>query len=202
MVRAEHIWKANDLNLSQPVAHRALDNPDGPFDALLVRDARTASSVDQPMLSFRLRCPPACASPWKLLLPRPRRFSSSSLLRSAEDPRNSVACSCSHRPSCLFRPGALWSGSESIVIPATPSARSTPTCPSTESGCSEMDLFVPPIRALAPTPMPSAISPLAPTKRPVNAVRCILLEDARTPHAMTPPAVTPRSRPMRLMTPL
>ena len=46
---------------------------------------------------------------------------------------------------------------------ATPSARLTPTEASSESGCSAIVLFEPPISAFAPMPTPSPISPLAPT---------------------------------------
>ena len=53
--------------------------------------------------------------------------------------------------------------------PATPSARLTPIEASSESGCSTTDLSDPPISAFAPTPTPSAMSPLAPTYRPVSA---------------------------------
>src|SRR5262245_66472928 len=49
------------------------------------------------------------------------------------------------------------------VSPATPSARLTPTDPSTDSGCNAIDRLDPPTSAFAPTPRPSAMSPLAPT---------------------------------------
>jgi hypothetical protein len=49
------------------------------------------------------------------------------------------------------------------VMPATPSARLTPTLPSTDSGCSAMERCDPPTSALAPTPTPSEALPEPPT---------------------------------------
>src|SRR5262245_38566987 len=57
------------------------------------------------------------------------------------------------------------------VSPATPSARLTPTDPSTDSGCNAIDRLDPPTSAFAPTTMPSAMSPLAPTSVPARARR-------------------------------
>ena len=87
------------------------------------------------------------------------------------------------------------------VSPATPSARLTPTCPSSDNGCNDTDRAVPPTRIFAPAPTPKEMSPLAPTKRPVSTPGRIALELPRTAHTMTPPAVMPISRPMRFILP-
>ena len=50
-----------------------------------------------------------------------------------------------------------------IVMLAIPTARLTPTCPCSDSGCSEMVRLEPPTRTFAPPPRPSEASPLAPT---------------------------------------
>jgi len=49
------------------------------------------------------------------------------------------------------------------VSRATPSAKLTPSWPSTDSGCREIVRSDPPTSALAPKPRPNDISPLAPT---------------------------------------
>src|SRR6185436_21188625 len=87
------------------------------------------------------------------------------------------------------------------VSPATPRARLTPTCPSTDSGCNDIPCAVPPTRTFAPAPTPTEISPLAPTKRPVSTPGRTAPVLPITPHAITPPAVKPISRPMRFILP-
>src|SRR5437763_6351505 len=81
----------------------------------------------------------------------------------------------------------------------TPRDRLIPTDPSTESGCKAIERPVPPNRRLAPTPTP--IAPLALTYVPASAPRFGPTVGANTPHAMTPPAVIPTSRPIVPITP-
>src|SRR5262249_38843146 len=49
------------------------------------------------------------------------------------------------------------------VRPVTPKARFAPIFPTTETGCTTAMRLDPPMRAFAPTPGPSEISPLTPT---------------------------------------
>src|SRR5260221_14737733 len=83
----------------------------------------------------------------------------------------------------------------------TPRDRLIPTDPSTESGCRAIERPVPPNRRLAPTPTPTPMEPLAPTYVPASPPYIGPAVGANTPQAITPPAVTPTSRPMVFMTP-
>src|SRR5437762_13808288 len=83
----------------------------------------------------------------------------------------------------------------------TPRDRLIPTDPSTESGCKAIERPVPPNRRLAPTPTPTPMAPLAPTYVPASAPRLGPVVGAKTPHAISPPAVIPTSRPIVPITP-
>jgi hypothetical protein len=105
-------------------------------------------------------------------------------LRSAATHRNATILPYSFQSSVfhchLYRiweaaaiPSARWQGHGTLmamiqfsnlsVRPATPKARFAPILPTTEIGCNTVVRLDPPMRAFAPTPGPSEISPLTPT---------------------------------------
>ena len=76
----------------------------------------------------------------------------------------------------------------------TPRATSTATEPSRETGCSANVRAEPPIRTLAPAPIPRPISPEAPTYSPASAPAGIPTVGASTAQPNTPPAVRGKRR--------
>src|SRR6185295_4282441 len=85
-------------------------------------------------------------------------------------------------------------------MPVIPNARLNPTFATQAIGCSIVARREPPIKAFAPAPTPTEASALAPTYVPARApgrgrVRARTLQDSR------PPAVTPTSKPNRVIVP-
>jgi hypothetical protein len=64
-----------------------------------------------------------------------------------------------HRGADIAQPSAVYRS----VSRATPSAKLTPTWPSTDNGCREIVRWDPPTSTLAPRPRPNEALPLAPT---------------------------------------
>jgi hypothetical protein len=86
--------------------------------------------------------------------------------------------------------------------PLTPSVRSSPVWPCTDSGCSTTERPKPPTNTLAPAPTPAVTLPLAPKYSPASPPRCGSRVGAITAHAISPPVVKPISTPIVVITPL